>query len=55
MDDQYWCPVCTYFYVVSKGDPSQDIEPGTEFEDLPEDWRCPVCFNEKFNFIRGAY
>ncbi|MBJ8056276.1 rubredoxin, partial [Bacillus cereus] len=25
------------------GDPDEDIEPGTSFEDLPEDWVCPVC------------
>lgn len=55
MDNQYWCDVCNYIYSVLRGDPSQGIEPGTEFEDLPDDWHCPVCFNEKENFLRGVY
>ena len=55
MNDNYWCSVCTYFYLPFEGDPSQDIPPGTPFDDLPEDWHCPICFNEKINFVRGQY
>ena len=55
MGENYWCDVCNYFYVPSRGDPTQDIPPGTEFEDLPDDWHCPICFNEKNNFVRGEY
>lgn len=55
MGESYWCDVCNYFYVPSRGDPSQDIPPGTEFEDLPEDWHCPLCFNPKEKFVHGEY
>ena len=34
---------CGYIYVPSKGDRKGKIPPGTPFEELPEDWRCPVC------------
>lgn len=39
---KYEC-VCGYIYDPELGDPTQDIEPGTSFEDLPEDWVCPDC------------
>lgn len=55
MDDQYWCDVCNYIYLPFKGDPSQDVPPGTDFDDLPEDWHCPVCYNEKKNFLCGIF
>jgi rubredoxin len=40
-----------YTYDPKKGDPKQGIPPGTQFEDLPETWRCPRCkqLKEKFN------
>ncbi len=40
---QYQCSVCGYVYDPQVGDPEADIPPGTAFEDLPEDWVCPVC------------
>lgn len=40
---KYRCLVCDYVYDPEKGDPDSGIEPGTEFEDLPDDWICPVC------------
>ena len=55
MNDNYWCPVCTYIYLPYEGDPTQDVPPGMEFDDLPEDWHCPICFSEKDSFIRGLY
>ena len=44
------CP-CKYTYDPAKGDPKQGIPPSTQFEDLPDDWRCPRCKQpkEKFN------
>ncbi|MBP2640575.1 MAG: Rubredoxin domain containing protein [Firmicutes bacterium] len=39
----YKCMVCGYEYVESEGDPDHGIAPGTKFEDIPEDWVCPVC------------
>ena len=53
MDEAYWCPVCNYFYLPWRGDPSQGVAPGTPFEELPDSWRCPLCFEEKDNFLRG--
>ena len=41
--DKYRCMVCGYVYDPEAGDPDADIEPGTSFEDLPDDWVCPVC------------
>jgi rubredoxin len=41
--DKYICSVCGYEYDPAKGDPDNGIAPGTAFEDLPEDWVCPLC------------
>ncbi len=40
---KYVCGPCGYEYDPEVGDPDNGIEPGTAFEDLPEDWVCPVC------------
>ncbi len=40
---RYTCTVCGYIYDPAKGDPENGIAPGTPFEDLPDDWVCPVC------------
>ena len=37
------CIPCGYVYDPSIGDPEGGIEPGTAFEDIPDDWQCPVC------------
>jgi len=34
---------CGYIYNPDKGDRKGKIPKGTLFEDLPEDWRCPIC------------
>jgi rubredoxin len=34
---------CGYIYNEKKGDRKGGISPGTKFEDLPDDWKCPVC------------
>ncbi|NES80324.1 MAG: rubredoxin [Moorea sp. SIO2B7] len=39
----YECRSCGYVYEPSKGDSTNNIPRGTLFEDLPNDWRCPVC------------
>ena len=41
--DKYVCTVCQYVYDPEAGDPDNGIAPGTAFEDLPEDWVCPLC------------
>ena len=44
------CVVCGYIYDPSEGDPDNGIEPGTPFEDLPNEWVCPVCGAGKDSF-----
>lgn len=39
----YICDLCGYIYDPTVGDPDNGIEAGTAFEDLPEDWVCPLC------------
>ncbi|WP_409199443.1 rubredoxin [Methanobrevibacter sp. DSM 116169] len=41
--DKYECKVCGYVYDPEKGDTANGIEAGTAFEDLPDDWTCPLC------------
>lgn len=48
--DRYVCTVCGYVYDPAKGDPDNGVAPGTAFEDLPEDWVCPVCGAPKEDF-----
>ena len=40
---KYICTVCHYEYNPEVGDPDNGIPAGTAFEDLPEDWTCPLC------------
>ncbi len=47
---KYECTVCGYIYDPAKGDPDGGIEPGTVFEDIPDDWVCPVCGAGKEDF-----
>ena len=46
---KYVCP-CGYEYDPAVGDPDNGIEPGTAFEDLPEDFVCPICGLDKDAF-----
>ena len=39
----YICNVCGYVYNPEMGDEDGSIPSGTSFEDLPEDWLCPIC------------
>ena len=40
---KYVCTVCGYVYDPEAGDPDNGIAPGTAWEDVPEDWVCPLC------------
>ena len=40
---RYACTACDYVYDPEKGDPETGIAPGTPFEEIPDDWTCPVC------------
>ncbi|MCJ8341679.1 MAG: rubredoxin [Cetobacterium sp.] len=48
--EKYVCLICGYVYDPEIGDEDNGIKPGTKFEDLPEDWVCPVCSATKDNF-----
>jgi len=46
----YSCTVCGYQYDPATGDPDKGIKKGTAFEDIPEDWICPICGVGKEDF-----
>ncbi len=41
--EKWKCTVCGYIYDSTKGDPDNDVKPGTRFEDIPDTWVCPEC------------
>lgn len=47
---KYICTMCDYVYDPEIGDPDNGVAPGTKFEDLPDDWTCPDCGEEKEEF-----
>lgn len=44
------CTVCGYIYDPAEGDPQSGVSPGTPFEELPNDWTCPICGASKADF-----
>jgi rubredoxin len=48
--EKYVCQVCGYIYDPEVGDIENDVEPGTAFADVPEEWVCPVCAVGKDQF-----
>lgn len=48
--DKYKCAVCGYVYDPVLGDPTQNIKPGTSFQNLPDSWVCPECGASKDMF-----
>ena len=50
--DKYECNVCGYVYDPEQGDSEGNIPPGTAFEDLPDDWMCPICGAPKSDFSK---
>jgi rubredoxin len=47
---KYVCNVCGYVYDPKEGDPGNGVNPGTSFENLPDDWECPICGASKEDF-----
>lgn len=47
---KYVCEICKYVYDTEIGDPDNGIAPETEFDELPEDWECPICGALKSEF-----
>lgn len=56
--DRYECQACGYIYEPIKGDDRRQVPAGTAYEELPQDWRCPVCGAPKSRFsnigVKGA-
>jgi len=48
--DKYVCTLCGYVYDPEQGDPDGGVEPGTKWEDVPDDWECPICGASKDDF-----
>lgn len=51
---RYLCRVCGFIYDEAKGDPDGGLPPGTRFEDIPEDWMCPLCGVGKADMVLMA-
>ncbi len=49
---KFKCQVCGYIYDEEVGDPASGAEPGTLFDDLPDDWKCPICSVGKQEFVK---
>ena len=47
---KYQCGVCGHIYYEAEGDPDSGIAPGTKWDDIPDDWRCPECGVEKSEY-----
>ena len=47
---KYVCNICVWVYDEAVGDPDNGIAPGTAFEDLPDDFACPLCGVGKEDF-----
>jgi rubredoxin len=45
------CESCGMIYDPAAGDPDGGVAPGTPFEDIPNDWFCPVCGARKADFV----
>ncbi len=48
--DRYVCTICGYVYDPEQGEPDNDIAAGTSFDDLPDDYECPICGAGKDDF-----
>ncbi len=48
--DRYICSVCGFVYDPSEGDPDHGVPAGTAWENIPEDWVCPLCGADKEMF-----
>ena len=51
--DKYECSICGYVYDPAAGDPDNGVAPGTKFEDVTEEWVCPVCGAPKSEFNKA--
>jgi flavin reductase (DIM6/NTAB) family NADH-FMN oxidoreductase RutF/rubredoxin len=52
--EMYACGVCDYVYNPARGDIAGGIPPGTSFNELPDDWKCPICGVGKMMFTETS-
>ena len=52
---KYVCDICGYVYDPEIGDPDNGVAPGTPWEEVPEDWTCPLCGVGKDQFSEEEY
>lgn len=50
--EKWKCSTCGYVYDFAKGDPDNEIAANTPFEQVPQDWVCPVCGAGKDVFVK---
>jgi len=53
--DKWECTICGYVYDPDVGDPDNGVKPGTPFDDLPDNWVCPVCGAGKDQFVKKSW
>lgn len=46
----YTCTLCGYEYIPQDGDVENGVPENTDFEDISDDWVCPVCGAPKEDF-----
>ena len=46
----WMCLICGWIYDEELGDPEHGLAPGTRWEDVPDDWKCPECDGTKADF-----
>lgn len=46
----WMCVICGYIYEEENGDPEHGLAPGTRWDDVPENWKCPECGAMKGDF-----
>lgn len=51
--ERYQCAICGFIYDEEKGDLVSHINPGTKWEDIPDDYVCPICGAAKDSFIKN--
>lgn len=54
---KYECDICGYVYDEALGDPDNGIAPGTKFDNLPKDYKCPLCGvgKEDFSAVEDSF
>ncbi len=48
--EKFKCLICGHIYDPALGDPDHNVPAGTDYSDLSDDWKCPVCGTDKYSF-----